>query len=350
MAVNTTRHHADASKSFGPFTVSPLPDATFGGRVELANGQSGARAFIETAEADPGPLSRALYDAEGLLFLPGMDAISDDPEFLLRLSRLFGAEVEDYSQTLIAKNMIHPSVPEIFIVSNIEPAIKLPPARPTPPLTESGELPTQFPHRRGWHTDQSYRRPPPDVSLFYAVIPSPEGQGQTLYANGIAAYDALSNDLKAQAQNLIGIHVMLGAGRSEYAARAGKAPKPLEAHQQPQHQPVVRTHPVTGRRALFLCEAGQMDWVDGPFVGMAPGPDGAGAKLLYELMAHYTHSAFTYTHNWSKGDLVVYDNRSLIHAATWFDSDAYQRLMWRTTTWGNPGPDYDGEARSWIPK
>jgi taurine dioxygenase len=111
---------------------------------------------------------------------------------------------------------------------------------------------------------------------------------------------------------------------------------------------VVRTHPVTGKRALYLCEAGQMDWIQGPFAGLEPGPDGAGAELLYTLMAHYTQPQFTYTHNWDEGDLIIYDNRTLVHAATWFDAEAHPRLMWRTTVFGNPGEVYAGEAKSWV--
>jgi taurine dioxygenase len=111
---------------------------------------------------------------------------------------------------------------------------------------------------------------------------------------------------------------------------------------------VVRVHPVTGRRALFLCEAGQMDWLDGPFEGMQPGLDGDGSRLLYELMAHYTDPRFTYAHAWTRGDLIVYDNRTLIHAATWFDAAAHERVMWRTTVAGNPGAEYAGERKSWL--
>ena len=81
---------------------------------------------------------------------------------------------------------------------------------------------------------------------------------------------------------------------------------------------------------------------------MEPGVDGAGAKLLYELMAHYTRPEFTYAHDWDAGDLVIYDNRSMIHAATWYDGERERRRMWRTTVHGNPGPLYDGEARSWL--
>ena len=79
-----------------------------------------------------------------------------------------------------------------------------------------------------------------------------------------------------------------------------------------------------------------MDWVDGPFAGMQPGPDGDGAELLYELMAHITQPRFVYAHDWDAGDLVVYDNRCVLHCATWFDAAANGRVMWRTTVFGNP--------------
>jgi taurine dioxygenase len=330
-----------------PLDLQSLPHSTFGGLVRFPS-CADARAVVAAAEAVPEALPRALDASDGLLFLPGLHGISDDPELLVRLSRLFGDEVEDYHQTLSATHLIHEKVPEIFVVSNLPPANRQPPARPEPPQTEDGGLPTQFPHRRGWHTDQSYRRPPPDISLFYAVIPSPKGQGQTLYANGIAAYEALPAELQARVEGLEGIHVQPGMGRSESAARAGETPKDLSPLQQPQRQPVVRTHPVTGKRALYLCEAGQMDWIQGPFAGLEPGPDGAGAELLYTLMAHYTQPQFTYTHNWDEGDLIIYDNRTMVHAATWFDAETHPRLMWRTTVFGNPGEVYAGEGKSWV--
>ena len=329
--------------------VRPLPDAAFGGRIDFRNA-GGARALISAAEQDRDALPRALADSSGLLLLQGMDAMADEPELLVRLSHLFGSEVEDYRQTLTALAMVHQTVPEIFIVSNIPPASRPPPRRPDPPLTADGKLPVQFPHRRGWHTDQSYRRPPPDISLFLAVIPVPQGQGQTLFADGTAAYEALPPDLKEKADRLDGIHVSLSAGRGRNDVLEGKTPRPLGPHEQPQRQPLVREHPVTGKRALYMCEYGQMDWVDGPIAGLQPGVHGNGARLLETLMAHATQPRFVYVHEWTRGDLVVWDNRCLIHAATWFDADNLQRLMWRTTVSGNPGALYHGERKSWVPE
>ena len=330
------------------FDVHPLPGASFGARVTFPAGAN-ADAAIAAIEAEPDALRDVFYQANGLLLLKGLHAINEDPALLVRLSRVFGPEVEDYRQTLTARNNVHPAVPEIFVVSNVPPASVKTPAQPEPPLTAEGALPIQFPHRRGWHTDQSFRRPPPDISLFYAETPVPKGQGQTLFADGIAAYAALSDSMKECIEPLVGLHIAPGRGRAEYAVRAGAAPDVLKPHELPQRQPVVRVHPVTGKRALYLCEAGQMDWVEGPFVDMDPGVAGEAAKLLYELMSHFTQPAFAYAHDWDAGDLVIYDNRSLIHTATWFDAARHPRRMWRTTVHGNPGPLYDGEARSWIP-
>ena len=333
------------SDSSAALTAAPLAQAGFGACL-TGPGTASAAALLAAGASD-GKLAAMLDAADGFLLVKGLVDLRDDPGLLVRLSTLFGPVVEDYTETTMARNRIHRDHPEIFVVSNGPPANRQPPPPPTPPLTEDGAFPVTFPQRSGWHTDQSYRRPPPDISLFYCVEPAPKGSGQTLYANGVAAYRSLPDDLKAAVANLIGIHAQPGTGRSESAVRAGQTPDPTGSHNHPQRQPVVRHHPVTGRPALYLCERGQMDWVDGPFVGMTPGVDGDGARLLYRLMAHYTAPAHVYCHDWDVGDLVIYDNRSLIHAATWFDAAAHVRVMWRTTVWGNPGPEYAGEAKSW---
>jgi taurine dioxygenase len=325
-----------------PIDVSmPLPGAGFGATVRLGKPLS---------EEMPSGLPEALAKASGLLLIPGLGEITARPELLLAMSRLFGPEVEDYRYTLTAHTSVHAAVPEIFLVSNIAPVSRPPPNRPEPPLTADGRLPVQYPHRLGWHTDQSYRRPPPDISLFYAVTPVPRDRGQTLFADGTRAYEALPAHLKQRVDGLVGIHMQPGRGRSRDAVLRGDTPRPLVAHERPQLQPVVRTHPVTGKKALYLCESGQMDWIEGPFVGMQPGPHGDGAALLDELMTHYTRPEFIYVHEWTQGDVVVWDNRCLIHTATWYDSDKEQRMMWRTTVRGNPGALYAGEKRSWIPE
>jgi taurine dioxygenase len=320
---------------------SPLHGATFGATVRLARPLS---------QQVPSNLPKALADAGGLLLIPDLHEIASKPELLVALSRAFGPEVEDYRHTLTTLTSVHTEVPEIFMVSNMPPVNRMPPKRPDPPLTADGHLPVQYPHRRGWHTDQSYRRPPPDISLFYAVTPVARERGQTMFANGTLAYEALPGELKAKVHGLEGLHVQPGSGRSREAVLSGQQPAPLPPHAQPQRQPVVRTHPVTGKPALYLCEGGQMDWIDGPFIGLERGPHGEGAQLLDALMSHLTRPQFVYVHEWTVGDVLVWDNRCLVHAATWYDADKEQRMMWRTTVRGNPGAIYAGEARSWVPR
>jgi taurine dioxygenase len=326
---------------------TPLPGANFGGCVHLSD-DAGAQAMIRAAEGQPDALPRALAESGGLLLLQGMQQMANEPTLLVRLSRIFGTEVEDYRANLTPTNMVHPTVPEIFIVSNAPPVSFMPPKRPDPPLTEDGRLPLQFPHRRGWHTDQSYRRPPPDISLFLAVAPVSKDQGQTLFADCTAAYEALPAEMKARVDRLEGLHASGRARRTRDAVLSGETPKPLAPHERSQRQPLVRVHPVTGRRALYSCEYGQMDWLEGPIVGMQPGPHGDGAAFLCELMHHMTQPQFVYVHEWTEGDLIVWDNRCLVHAATWFDAEKEQRVMWRTTVSGNPGAIYAGETKSWI--
>jgi taurine dioxygenase len=319
--------------------VSPLPGAAFGATLRLAR---------PLARGLPDGLSDALDDAGGLLLIQGLTEIASRPALLVELSRCFGPEVEDYRYTLTGRDSVHAEVPEIFLVSNMAPVNRAPPKRPEPPLTADGKLPVQYPHRKGWHTDQSYRRPPPDISLFYAVTPVARERGQTLFANGTLAYAALPADLKARVDGLEGLHAQPGTGRSREAIASGFMPSDQPAHARSQRQPVVRLHPVTGKPALYLCESGQMDWLEGPFVGLEPGPHGDGARLLDALMTHLTRPEFIYVHEWTAGDLLVWDNRCLVHAATWYDADKEQRMMWRTTVRGNPGAIYAGEARSWV--
>ncbi len=331
----------------GGFTlVRGLTSGGFGGTVTLAGAD--AADLVATAEAAPCALPAALAECGGVLLIPGMGGVATAPELLLRLSRIFGPEVENYRETGSAPNLVHPEVPQIFVVSNTPPASRQPPAKPEPELTPEGKFPVQFPQRRGWHSDQSFRRPPPDVSLFLGVQTVPRGQGQTLFADATAAYEALSPEMQARIEGVDGLHIGGGLGRRREAVLAGTPAPALKPNQLPQRQPLVREHPVTGKRALYMCEYGQMDWLEGPIYGMEPGPHGEGAKLLEALMSHCTQERFVYVHEWTPGDLVIWDNRCTLHAATWFDAEHEARVMWRTTVSGNPGAMYEGEAKSWL--
>ncbi len=324
-----------------------LDTADFGVLVEIE--ATPPAMAIDTFASAPEQVRSRFNDAGGLMVVRGLDALAHTPEQLVRISELFGPEVENYRSTLTSARFFHDDVPEIIVLSNRPPCNHPPPPPPDPALTETGALPVQFPHQQNWHTDQSYRRPPPDITLLFGVTTPPPDQGQTLFADCTAAYAALDPDMKDRVGRLTGIHAPGWIGRTPDDVRAGVEPKTLLAHQQPQHHPLVRLHPVTGRPALYICEEKQMDFVDGPIKGLSTGPDGDGAALLRDLLRHATRPEFTYIHQWSPGDLVIGDNRCLLHAATWYDADRHERLMWRTTVMGNPGAEYAGQTKSWIP-
>jgi len=321
--------------------TGPLPGAAFGAKivVEAPDARAAVDALLDSAFDIQGRLAQA----QGLLVLSGLAALACAPEDYVRLSQAFGPELEDIRATLTAPRFFHPDVAEIMVLSNKPGHDHPPPPRP------SGALPVRFPDRINWHTDQSYRRPPPDVSLLFGVTVPPPDQGQTLYADCTAAYKALDPNTKALIDGLDGIHTMSWIGRGVEDVRSGVMPTPVLDHQKPVRQPLVRHHPVTGDPALYLCEEKQMDYLDGPVAGMEPGPDGAGARLIRDLLRHATQERFVYVHTWQAGDLVVGDNRCLLHAASWYDSATHAREMWRTTVMGNAGAPYAGEAKSWLP-
>jgi taurine dioxygenase len=108
---------------------TPLPGANFGGTMALT-GDGGAHSFVRAAQKDPGALPRMLAESSGLLLIQGMDAMAEQPELLVRFSRIFGPEVEDYRDNLTPLNMVHDTVPEILVVSNTPPVSRQPPRLP----------------------------------------------------------------------------------------------------------------------------------------------------------------------------------------------------------------------------
>ena len=330
------------------YSVEPLKGASFGVRLCLNTEaqQLKPSKLLQLFTSHKLQIVELFHRSSGLMAISGLHQIKSSPKLLVGLSYLFGPEVENYHQTLTSERFFHDSIAEILVLSNDPPCSHPPPDRPE---WIDGELPVQFPHQLNWHTDQSYRRPPPDVSLLYAITTPPNQQGQTLYADCTSAYAALDQDIKDQIENLNGIHAPSWVGRSRAAVENNENPISLLAHQLPQCHPLVRYHPVTGKPSLFICEENQMDFVDGPIENLDPGPEGEGARLLRKLLVHSTQKSFTYTHHWESGDLLIGDNRCLLHCATWYDANKYSRLMWRTTVSGNPGKYYQGESKSWIP-
>ncbi len=178
-----------------------------------------------------------------------------------------------------------------------------------------------------WHTDLSYKECPALGSLLYA-LQIPDTGGDTLFASLTAAYDGLSTDMQARLATLKALHTYgqyhersqgKGRGTRRALSEAQKAKVPMVSH------PLVRRHPETGRKALYISP--------GLTVGIQGMDEAAGRALLDELSAHATQPAFVYRHRWRLHDVVFWDNRCTIHVATGYDP-AYTRHMHRTTIKG----------------
>ena len=179
-----------------------------------------------------------------------------------------------------------------------------------------------------FHTDWSFLKVPPAGTALYGITIPPHG-GNTLFADQVAAYEALPESLQARIEDLIAIHsAELGyapdGAYGENDQNSGRSMKIVtsERARETCEHPLVRTHRETGKKALFSSAA----YIKG-FVGMDKSESDA---LLLELYAHQTKPEFMYSHPWEKGMVVMWDNRSLLHAATG-GYDGYDRLLHRTT-------------------
>jgi len=174
-----------------------------------------------------------------------------------------------------------------------------------------------------WHTDRSWRPDPVTATLLYGVeIPS-EG-GDTLFCNTAKAYEALPEDLKHRIDSMKVIHSV------EYSRMTGGGPLATESELKiapPQAHPLARTHPVTGKRAIYTgCHAWKIE-------GM---PEQEGRELLDYLMSFATQDRFVYRHRWRRHDLLMWDNRCTFHSATPYDTRKELRTMYRTVVAGEP--------------
>jgi taurine dioxygenase len=186
-------------------------------------------------------------------------------------------------------------VQEIFIVSNV-----IENGRPLGALGY-GEL--------TFHSDLSYLRNPGSISIVYAVEVPREG-GDTQWANGYAAYDALEAELRDRVLPLRAIH--------RHGEEKQNPPIPAS-------HPVIRTHPDTGRRATY---------VSPQFTRRIEGvSEEEGGELLGRLLAHVTRPEFVWTHKWRARDLVLWDNRPTMHRREAFDPRE-RRTLRRTQMFG----------------
>jgi alpha-ketoglutarate-dependent taurine dioxygenase len=159
-----------------------------------------------------------------------------------------------------------------------------------------------------WHTDKPYHAAPPLLTMLYAVELPPSG-GDTEFANMALAYAALPEDVK---RRIAGLRVVFRP--------AFDASRPGADH------PLVRTHPDTGRKSLYIGNHSTN------ILGM---PEAESAALLAELLEHATQPPFVYVHRWRIGDLIMWDNRCLLHRAVAnYEADKYRRVMHRSVVRG----------------
>src|SRR6516162_4619987 len=250
-------------------------------------------------------IERAFHDNIVVVFRRQILSSEQQIEF----SRRFG-ELEIH----IVKKYLLPGYPEILLISNIR--------------NERGEHIGLADAGFTWHSDTSYRRRPSRCSLLYAKeVPQRDGQplGDTVFANAIAAYEALPETMKQRLAGLKAIH--------RYSARKRVADSPRPKLTQAQLDetpdivhPIVRTHPYTGRKSLYVTA--------GECIGIEGMPDDEAVDLIAELDAHCVRPEFLYRHKWQVGDLLMWDNTSSMHLAICDYALPERRLMHRTTVIG----------------
>jgi len=256
-------------------------------------------------------LSRDLPDAEfrtvrdafnrfSVVVFRGQQALT--PAQQVAFSRRFG-ELEIH----VLRHFLHSEFPEILLVSNEQRDGR------NIGLADAG---------RYWHSDLSYKAAPSLGSLLCSKVLPAEG-GDTLFASMIAAYERLPAALRARLDQFSAVH--------DYAARMAKQGRPdLSAAQRaevpPVVHPVVRVHPETGKRALFVSEG-----FTTRILGL---PEAESAAILEQLFAAEKAPEIIYRHKWRPGDMVMWDNRAVIHLAAGCPPEM-ARTMYRTTIKGD---------------
>lgn len=206
-----------------------------------------------------------------------------------------------------------PDNPKVLIVSNIK---------------EDGKDIGYADAGSHWHTDMSYTATPPRMTMLYAIeVPEENGTplGDTLFASATAAYDSLPDETKAKIDGLKATH--------RFAAKERGVKKPVEltpeqiAKNPDVDHPVARTHPITGRKALYVRS--------GECIGIPGMPDEEALPLIHELSERTIRPEFLYRHQWRVGDVLMWDNAAVQHWAPRDYEWPQRRRMHRTTVNGS---------------
>lgn len=248
---------------------------------------------------------RAAFEAYSVLVFPAQDI---DDAAQVAFSRRFGELEETYAH---AGNRHRGS--QIVTITNVEADGSL-----IPPEDERIRFRLG---NRFWHSDSSFKRVPATASLLSGREVPPEG-GETEFASLRAAYDALPEARRAELEGLVAIHHYANSRRgTEIQVAKPDQDKRLP----PVPQAVVRTNPVNGRKGLYVgAHASHI-------VGM---PEDEGRALLEELLGFATQPQFVYSHAWRPKDLVMYDNRCVLHRVRPYEVTKHRRVLHRTTVAG----------------
>ncbi len=181
-----------------------------------------------------------------------------------------------------------------------------------------------------WHSDWSFQARPPAGTCLYGITIPPVG-GDTLFANQHAALEAMPQGLRVRLEGRMAIHSAKKAYAPEGSygegdvARRSMDIRPSREAEATQLHPLIRAHPETGRLGLFSCL--------GYIIGIDGMSDEEALPLLLELYHWQGREQFHYRHQWQKNTLLMWDNRSVLHAATG-GYDGHDRLLHRTTIAG----------------
>jgi len=257
----------------------------------------------DVSERSFGEIYRAFLD-NGILLFRNQDITREQH---IEFSRRFG-ELDRHESLPRDRRKDHP---ELLMVTN-------------EPKPDGSPSDTKYTGRQ-WHSDMSFTTEPSLGSLLrsFAV---PEVGGDTLFANMYMAYDTLSDGMKKLIANLHGIHL---SGTRKLANDNTGVERMAEQKKinPPVAQPVVRVHPETGRKALYIGEKVKR------FDGMT---DEESRPLIDYLVRHATKPEFVYRHMWRKNDILVWDNRCTMHQALGDFDETQLRHMERTTVLGTP--------------
>ena len=253
---------------------------------------------VDVARAEDQTLERLvdIFQENGALLIRDQDMSPDD---LMRFIRFFG-EPEDHTH----KQFTLPNYPKIYLLSNKK---------------ENGRVIGAHNDGIGWHTDYSYKEHPVQNTMLYAIETPPEG-GDTLLADCCAAYNALSDERRAQLDPLILHHSYLHFMETRKYGRKQLTDEIIRDNPDVFH-PLIRTHPSNGRKALWVSTGTVRD-----IVGME---HEEAMALVEELVEFVTQDQFVYRHKWRPGDLLTWDNRCTLHTGSVFDDTKYERLTHR---------------------